>query len=95
MTTIKAVVRNGRIETDEPIDLPEGTRLDIPMPAPADHEDGWDNSPEAIARWLTWADSLEPLIRTEKEEAEAEGWLKTCDRHEAAKQNRDIDELFQ
>ena len=32
MSTIKAVVRNGRIETDEPLDLPEGTELLGPDP---------------------------------------------------------------
>jgi hypothetical protein len=75
--------------------LPEGTKLEIPVPTSTDEEDGWDNSPEGIAKWLAWADSLEPLIRTEKEEAEADEWLKACDRHEAAKQNRDIEDLFQ
>jgi hypothetical protein len=35
MTTIKAIVRNGRIEVDEPIDLPDGTELRIPIPDPA------------------------------------------------------------
>lgn len=69
MTTIKAVVRNGRIETEEPIDLPEGTELTIPVPVPAGEEDGWDNSPEGIAKWLAWADSLEPLVFTDDERA--------------------------
>jgi len=32
MTTIKATIRNGRIEVDAPIDLPDGTELTIPIP---------------------------------------------------------------
>jgi hypothetical protein len=32
MITIEAVVRNGRIEVDRPIELPDGTRLLIPLP---------------------------------------------------------------
>jgi hypothetical protein len=33
MHTIKATVRNGRIEVDKQIDLPDGTELMIPIPA--------------------------------------------------------------
>jgi hypothetical protein len=70
MTSIKAVVRNGRIETEGPLDLPEGTELLIPLPGVSqDEEDGWDNSPEGIAAWLKWYDSLEPLIFTDEERA--------------------------
>jgi hypothetical protein len=70
MSPIKAVVRNGRIETEEPLDLPEGTELLIPRPGSSlDDEDGWDNSPEGIAAWLKWYDSLEPLIFTDEERA--------------------------
>lgn len=70
MATIKAVVRNGRIETNEPLRLPEGTELLIPVPeSSADESDAWDDSPEGIAAWLAWADSLEPLIFTDAERA--------------------------
>jgi hypothetical protein len=70
LSTIKAVVRNGRIETGEPLDLPDGTELLIPIPDRAgDEEPGWDNSPEGIAAWLAWSESLEPLIFTEEEKA--------------------------
>jgi hypothetical protein len=31
--------------------------------------DAWNNSPEAIAAWLRWYDSLEPLIFTSEERA--------------------------
>ena len=70
MNTIRAVVRNGRIETEEPLGLPEGTELMIPLPdgSPED-EDGWHNSPEGIAAWLKWCESLEPLIFTDDERA--------------------------
>jgi hypothetical protein len=65
MATIKAIIRNGRIEVAEPIDLPDGTELTIPLPGRAEilgirEEDGSDN-PEAIAAWLAWYDALEPL----------------------------------
>ena len=67
MSTIKAVVRNGRIETEGPLDLPEGTELLIPIPdRSGDDEPGWDDSPDGVAAWLDWADSLEPLVRAEQ-----------------------------
>jgi hypothetical protein len=73
MTTIKAVVRNGRIEVDTPLNLPEGTELTIPIPDPSEpsgvrEEDGSD-SPEAIEAWLRWYDSLDPLELTPEERA--------------------------
>ena len=95
MSVIKAVVRNGRIETEEPLGLPEGTELLIPIPdRSGDDEPGWDNSPEGIAAWLNWADSLEPLVFTEREESEAEDWLKRCDRRAAQKLEKDVEGLF-
>jgi hypothetical protein len=70
MNTIKGIVRGGRIELDKPLDLPDGTELLIPLPNGApDDDDGWDNSPEGIAAWLKWYDSLEPLIFTAEERA--------------------------
>jgi len=73
MTTIKATVRGGRLEVDEPIDLPDGTELLIPLPngvpASGTPDDGWNNSPEGIADWLSWYDSLEPLVFTDEERA--------------------------
>ena len=73
MTTIKAIIRNGRIEVDEPIDLPDGTELTIPLPDPS-AESGrraadWDETPEAIDAWIRWYDALEPLEFTPAERA--------------------------
>ena len=55
MSILKATVRNGRIETDGPIDLPDGTELRIPLPDSALDDDEWDNTPEGIAAWLNWS----------------------------------------
>jgi len=96
MNTIKATIRNGLIVTDEPVNLLDGTELLIPLPNGAlDEEKDWDKSPKAIEEWIKWSDSLEPLIRSEKEEAAAEDWLKACDGYEAEKGNRDIEDFFQ
>jgi hypothetical protein len=98
MNAIRAVVRNGRIETDEPLNLPEGTELVIPLPDPSgngaeDYEEGWDTSPEGISAWLRWSEGLEPLTITPAEEADAEAWLRKCDELGAAATARRVEEL--
>lgn len=72
MTILKAIVRNGRIETDQPVNLPDGTELRIPLPDSALEGDDWDNTPEGIEAWLKWYDSLEPLIFSDEERAALE-----------------------
>lgn len=70
MSTIRATVRNGRIEVDGPIDLPDGTELTIPIPDSPRlglQDEKWSDSPEAIEAWIRWYDSLEPLEFTPQE----------------------------
>ena len=83
MSTVKATVRGGRLELEEPINLPDGTELLIPLPnGPGKtEEDGWDNWPAGIADWLNCYDSLQPLVFTAAEEADAEAWLKKMDEY--------------
>jgi hypothetical protein len=68
MTTIKAVVRNGRIEVDEPLDLPDGTVLRIPLPGDTEKA-GSDEpmSPDEIEQVLAAMDRMEPLQMTDAE----------------------------
>jgi hypothetical protein len=72
--SIQATVIDGRLVIDQRLDLPDGTKLVIPLPSsPADEtpacEAGWSDTPEAIEAWLEWYDTLEPLIFTPEEEA--------------------------
>ena len=73
MTTIKAIVRSGRIEVDDPIDLPDGTELIIPLPNPSEalgiRDEDWSDTPEAIDGWIRWYDALEPVELTSEERA--------------------------
>jgi hypothetical protein len=99
MNAIKAIVRGGRIELEEPLDLPDGTELLIPLPNGISNkghiEEDWDNSPEGIADWLKWYDSLEPLIFTEAEEADTEVWRKKMKEYSNASRNKGLEDLFQ
>lgn len=73
MTAIKAIVKGGRLEVDVPLDWPDGTEV-IVRPACDEESFGireaaWPNTPEAVAEWLKWYDSLEPLVFTDEERA--------------------------
>ena len=74
MTTIKAIVRDGRIEVAEPIDLPDGTELWIPMPngAVESADDDGPMSANEIARVLAALDQIIPFDRSAKEESRLE-----------------------
>ena len=80
MSAIKATVRNGRVETERPLDLPDGTEVLLypstdKTPVDDDNDDDdnddgfWDDTPEGIAAWLRAYDALEPLILTDEERA--------------------------
>jgi hypothetical protein len=73
MNAIKGTVQNGHIVLDNPTDLPEGSRV-LVEPITEEmfgvREADWEDTPEAIAAWLQWYDSLEPLQMTPEEQAE-------------------------
>jgi hypothetical protein len=64
--TIQAIVRNGQLELESPLDLPDGTVLTIPVPQSANQD---DDTPEEIERWLRWYDSFEPVQMSDEERA--------------------------
>jgi hypothetical protein len=94
---IRAVVRNGRVELEEPIQLPDGTEVLIALPnvspEPTDTAD-WSSAPQAVAAWLQWYDSLEPLLFTPEEEADTEAWLKKMNNYSMDSMDRPIADLF-
>ena len=64
MTTITATVRGGRLEVAEPINLPDGTELRIPLPGAPDEG---PMSPDEIARVLAAMDQMIPFDLTDAE----------------------------
>jgi hypothetical protein len=98
METIRATRRDGKIVPDGPVDWPEGCRLRIePEPVTSeddDYEEGWPNTPEAIADWLAWYDSLEPLEITREDEAEIAAWRQQVKEYTKAKMDKEIEGLF-
>lgn len=63
MSTIKATVRNGRIEPEGPLDLPDGTEVQITVP----EKDDEPMSQAEIDRVLAAMDRMEPLQMTDAE----------------------------
>lgn len=66
MTTITATVRGGRLEVAEPIDLPDGTELLVPLP-----ETG-SMPPDEIARVLAAMERMESFEWSDAERAALE-----------------------
>ena len=80
MNSIQATVIDGRLVIDQRLDLPDGTKLVIPLPATSGDEThaseaGWSETPDAIDAWLKWYDALEPLIFTPEE---WQAWESDC-----------------
>ena len=74
MNAVKGIVKNGGVVLDNPAELPEGCRV-VVEPLSDDgslgiREEDWQDTPEAVAEWLRWYDSLEPLQMSPQEEAE-------------------------
>jgi hypothetical protein len=97
MKTITATWKNGQILPDEPVDWPEGCRLSV-EPVQSEigiREEDWSNAPEAIAEWLKWYDSLEPLEFTPEEEADIAAWRQKIKDYTLTNMGKSLEELFE
>lgn len=99
MSTIvtKGTIQHGRIEIDEPIDLPDGAQVTVSVATKSESDELaaiLDDTPEGIAAWLNWYDSLKPLQMSEAEEAQAQAWLKKCSERDLAKLSKDAEDAF-
>lgn len=98
MKAITATWKNGQIMPDQPADWPEGCRLKIePLDQPDQigmREEVWSTTPEAIADWLKWYDTLEPLEFTAEEEAELAAWRQRVKEHSIMNLSKNVEGLF-
>jgi hypothetical protein len=71
MNAIKAIVRGGRIELDQPLNLPDGTELLIPLPNGSRETKDADvpMSPEERDRVLAAMEQIQPFDLTADERA--------------------------
>jgi len=73
MSAIKGKYRNGQIILAQQADWPEDTEV-LVEPVRLEEslgirDEDWPDTPEAIAKWLEWYDSLEPFLSPEEEAA--------------------------
>jgi hypothetical protein len=71
MNTIKATVRNCRIDVPAPSDFPDGTEVLLTI---ASSDDNAPLSPEEIARVLAAMQTLEPLAIPDDVAADLDDW---------------------
>jgi hypothetical protein len=97
MNAITGIVKNGHVVLDNSADLPEGCRV---LVEPISQEEGfgireedWQDTPEAIAAWLRWYDSLEPLQLAAREEAERQAARRARQEREKAASNEHAEKL--
>lgn len=69
---LKGFIRNGRVEVDEPVNLPDGTEVWV-APEVTSRDDG-PVSPEEIARVLAAMQRLQPLDIPSEVEADLDTW---------------------
>lgn len=98
MKTILGTVRNGQIVADQPVAWPEGCRVAIEQVAKEEtlgiREEDWPTTPEALAEWLVWFDSLEPIELTDEEEADCKAWRQKIKEYTIANMDKGIEGLF-
>ncbi len=75
MSAITGTIHGGQIVPDAPLDLPEGTKVDItPRQLPTSKigldPSEWRDDAAALADWAAWIKTFEPLEYTPEEEAE-------------------------
>lgn len=78
MSAVKATWKNGQIVPDQPVNWPEGARLEIRQELPAEihfmTEEEQADAPEAIQQWIDELRAIPPLPLTPEHEAEMIGW---------------------
>ncbi len=68
MKCVTGTYRNGNVALDQPVDWPEGTHVVCEYGPQTEHVDfyfdgsPWEDTPEAIQRWVEWFDALEPVL---------------------------------
>ncbi len=65
MNVIRAIVHDGRIDVPAPSNLPDGSEVLVEL-SPIQEKLGldeseWRDDPEAIAEWIAWLATLEPI----------------------------------
>ena len=72
MSTLKGIIRNGRVIVIGPTDLPDGTEVEILPVSLSALDDEGQVTPDEIARTLAAMEKIEPFEMTDGERAAIE-----------------------
>lgn len=83
MTTVHAVVQNGRIDIAAPDQLPDGTPVRLEVTAPMSQvgipESEWRDDQDAITEWCAWLKTIEPVEFRDGDSFDAQFWMANVD----------------
>jgi len=95
---MKGIIRNGRVEVAEPINLPDGSEVIITGHAHGKFPGRSDNdrpmTPSEISETLAAMDKVEPFDMTDGERASADAWEKQVNDYTIANMDRGIEDVF-
>lgn len=89
---LKGVIRNGRVEVDEPINLPEGTEV-VVTSGTTGPDDGPPTTAE-ITRVLAAMHRLLPLEIPKDVEADLDAWERELSRHGVDHTDTGLEDVF-
>jgi hypothetical protein len=90
MRSHQGTVKNGQVILDAPVELSEGTRVEVrpieaARPAPGMREEDWPTTPEGIAALLARMDQVEPGWLSPEDDA---AWRAALRAHREAEKAR-------
>lgn len=88
---LKGVIRNGRVETNEPIDLPEGTEVVVTS---GDDRDDGPMSAEEIARVQAAMEKIQPLDIPDDVAADLDEWERKVNQYSIDNAEKGLEDVF-
>ena len=90
---LRGVIRDGRVEVEEPIDLPDGTEVVVTAKSGRAENEG-PMSSEEIARVLGAMQQLQPLEIPNDVAADLDAWERKLNQHGIDKAAQGIEDVF-
>lgn len=88
---LKGIIRNGRVETVEPIDLPEGTEVVVTS---GDDRDDGPMSAEEIARVQVAMERFQPLDIPDDVAADLDEWERKVNQYSIDNAEKGLEDVF-
>lgn len=89
---LRGFIRNGRVEVDEPVDLPDGTEVWV-APERTGRDEG-PVSPEEIARVLAAMQRLQPLDIPDGVQDDLDAWERESNQRGIDRSEAGIEDVF-